>query len=255
MERKLAAILIAGAMVHGLYGQETGAPEREPWKFMVEPYLMFPNMSGTIGLGELPDVSVDADPADIFTKLNAGFMLFLEGRNERWAITSDFLFMGLEQAAPPSELINSGNVEVTQLAWELVGLRRVLPFLELGLGARVNALSADVYLLRNAIVGEAVLIADDAGNATWVDPLIVARASTTAGKWHFQFRGDVGGFGIGSDLSWQVQGQVGFRFTPTFLLTTGYRLLSMDYAQGSGADAFRYDINTFGPMVRLGFTF
>ena len=36
------------------------------WTFLAEPYLMFPNMKGTVGLGILPDGTVDASANDIF---------------------------------------------------------------------------------------------------------------------------------------------------------------------------------------------
>jgi len=138
--------MVLGLLVPGLHAQDTTASS---WHFLAEPYLMFPNMQGTIGLGELPDLPLDADPGDILGKLKAGFMLYLEARNDRWAATSDLLYMRLEQDATPNDVVHSGNAAFSQFAIEMAGLRRVLPALEVGLGGRFNPLNADVELQRN----------------------------------------------------------------------------------------------------------
>ena len=58
--------------------QETEAttPRKSKWNFLVEPYMLFPNMSGTVGLGSgevVPDVTVDASSSDILGQLKMGF--------------------------------------------------------------------------------------------------------------------------------------------------------------------------------------
>lgn len=77
--------------------------------------------------------------------------------------------------------------------------------------------------------------------------------STTNG--FFQLGVDIGGFLIGSALTWQIQDYFGHRFSPLFQTTIGYRILAIDHDKGSGRVRFVYDINTFGPVVRLGFNF
>ena len=89
---------------------------------------------------------------------------------------------------------------------------------------------------------------------TWIDPIIIARATGDIDdKWLFIFRGDFGGFGVGSDFTFQVQGYVGYRFSKLFQTSIGYRVIGIDYDKGSGEDRFRYNMNTFGPNIRLGF--
>jgi hypothetical protein len=38
------------------------------WRFLVEPYLMFPQMKGAIGVGTLPNADVNASVNDIFSR-------------------------------------------------------------------------------------------------------------------------------------------------------------------------------------------
>ena len=232
-------------------------PEKK-WNFLTDVYLMFPYMNGETGIGKNSTeitVPVDANPGDIFSKLKLAGMLYLEAHTSRWAITSDFIYMDLKQDVASGKLINSGDVSVSQLAWELAGLYRIAPFLEVGAGGRLNSLSTDINVLRNAFPKSTEQVSESASK-TWFDPILITRLSTDINdKWLFQFRGDIGGFGIGSDFAWQLQAYAGYRFTKLFQVTAGYRYLSMDYDKGESTTRFIYNMDTFGPVVRMGFNF
>ena len=225
------------------------------WGFLIEPYLMFPNMSGQIGIENLPIAEVDANPADIFDKLNLGLMLYLEAHNNQWAITSDLLYMNLKQDVTPRTLIISGEATAKQLAWEISGLYRLTTFLEAGIGVRYNSINSGLDIQRKAISGDTTATSADI-TERWTDPIIITRIIYNVdNKWLFQFRGDLGGFNIGSAFTWQIQGYIGYRFSELFQLTIGYRYMAIDYDEGTGEDRFKYDMSIFGPMVKLGFNF
>lgn len=235
--------------------QDSSATKKK-WNFLVEPYALFPNMKGTTGVGTLPDAEVDADAGDIFSHFKIGALIYGEIANDKWAITSDLIYMKLAQDATPGPVINNGKVTMKQLAWELAGLRKLTSMLDAGIGLRLNSLDVETNLVTNNIVGGGTTARSKSLTQTWVDPIIIARLKSDPGKkFIYQFRGDIGGFGIGSDLAWQVQAYAGYRFSKLFQLTGGYRVLSMDYNTGSGEDRFLYDMNTFGPVVRFGFNF
>jgi hypothetical protein len=91
---------------------------------------------------------------------------------------------------------------------------------------------------------------------SWVDPIIVARIKNPSDtKWITEFRGDIGGFGIGSKFAWQIQAEVGYRFSKLFQVTFGYRWLDINYEKGTDDELFRYDVTSFGPNLRFGFNF
>ena len=163
--------------------------------------------------------------------------------------------MKLNQEVIPSTLLNSGNISASQLMWEPAGLYRVLPFLEVGAGGRLNNMQTDIDVRRNVFpVGTEQII--ESVSKTWFDPILITRLSADIKeKWLFQFRGDIGGFGIGSDFTWQVQASAGYRFSKLFQLTAGYRYISVNYDKGEGSTRFIYDVNTYGPVVRFGFNF
>lgn len=241
----------------GLYSQQVSTQSAEPkkWHYKVEPYMMFPNMNGSTGVAGLPLADVDASVSDIFSKLKIGAMLYLEASNDIWSINSDLLYMNLEQDISPSTLINSGQVNAKQLGWELAGLRRVTPWLEFGIGGLLNSMEVDMSITRNQ-VGGGTVSQSGKKSKTWFDPMLITRLTTPAGKKFIgQFRGEIGGFGIGSDFAWQVQALAGYRFSKLFDMTAGYRAIGLDYSSGDGADAFIYDVVTFGPVIRFGFSF
>jgi len=248
MKKNTIALLIFSLLYISSFAQE------KKWKFLIEPYVMFPNMNGETGVRNLPSVDVDANVSDIFSRLQFGAMLYLEAKTDKWAITSDLLYMSLQQDVTPNIIINSGEVTAKQLGYELAGLYRVLPFLEAGVGMRLNSLNSEVNILRNTIGGGTQELLSASLSRTWVDPIIIARFTHEIdNKWLFTVRGDLGGFGIGSDFTWQAQGYVGYRFSKLFQTSVGYRAIGVDYDNGSGAERFRYDMITFGPNIRFGF--
>ena len=231
------------------------APTKKKWNFLAEVYLMFPNMEGKSGLGTLPEVDVDANPGDIFDKLQIAAMLYFEAAKDRWAFSSDLIYMSLKQNLKTGPVIQSGEANAKQFAWELAGMRRLLPMLEAGVGLRLNSMKMGLDLVQNN-VGGGTTNRSRSTTETWVDPFIVARLkSDPAKKFIYQLRGDIGGFGVGSDFAWQIQAYAGYRFSKLFQITAGYRVLGMDYDKGSGEDRFLYDMDIFGAVVRFGFNF
>jgi len=232
---------------------QTETPEKK-WHFLTDVYLMFPNINGETGIGELL-VPIDASAGDVFSKLKIGGMFYFEAQTSKWALTSDIVFMNLNEDITPNKIIESGEVTGKQFIWEAAALYRIAPFWEVGVGGRLNNLEMGIDANRKAITSGTKAISADK-TATWYDPIIITRLETDINnKWLFQLRGDVGGFGIGSDITWQLGGYVGYRFTKVFQLTGGYRILSMDYNKDVKNTQFVFNVDEFGPVVRLGFNF
>jgi hypothetical protein len=229
------------------------APAKKKWDVLLKPYFMFPNMKGTSGLKDLPDVSVNANPGDVFSHLQFGMMLYTEVENEQWAFSSDISYMKLGEELRKGTLINGGNFEAKQFMWELAGLRKISPWFDAGVGLRLNSLKSDIQV--NTISGQGQVTPRVAsGSKAWVDPVIIARLKTASKqKFSAQLRADIGGFGIGSKFTWQVQADAIYRFSPLFDLGLGYRVIGVNYEKGSGQERFLYDVNTFGPVIKLGF--
>lgn len=122
------------------------------------------------------------------------------------------------------------------------------------LGGRYNLLDVNQITLTGSR-GRSVT---RSGERDWVDPIIggQVRAPLTEDLW-LSFRGDVGGFGIGSasHFTWNIEALAEFQCSDCFQLMMGYRLLDIDQRQGSGNNRFVYDMQIKGPITRLVFSF
>ena len=79
-----------------------------------------------------------------------------------------------------------------------------------------------------------------------MDPIFGLRGRYYVSRaWFLNLYGDVGGFGAGSELSWQVLGGVGVQVSHWCDVELGYRALYFDYESGRT----RQEITTHGPII------
>lgn len=89
-------------------------------------------------------------------------------------------------------------------------------------------------------------------NERWLDPYI-----GFAGRYNFSKafyltgKADIGGFGIGSEITWQGYGALGCQVTRSIFLEAGYRYLYTDYDHGG----FVYDVTQSGAQITAGIVF
>ena len=76
-----------------------------------------------------------------------------------------------------------------------------------------------------------------------------------ADKWSFTLRGDIGGFGVGSDFAWQGLGTLRWQTSERVGVLAAYRYIDMDYDTDKGARYFEYDMSLSGPALGVVFTF
>jgi len=86
----------------------------------------------------------------------------------------------------------------------------------------------------------------------WFDPYIGLRGRYNFNKvFYTAVRGEIGGFDVGSDLMWEVEGVIGINLTRSIFTEIGYRALSVDYEN----DGLLFDTVTHGPQITTGITF
>lgn len=90
------------------------------------------------------------------------------------------------------------------------------------------------------------------GSQWWVDPIIGLRGQINVTRWLFvASQADVGGFGAGSQIAWNVQATLGVNFTRNVFGELGYRYYYVDYTNGG----FVYDMNSAGIFSGIGVRF
>src|SRR5262245_47696691 len=74
----------------------------------------------------------------------------------------------------------------------------------------------------------------------WFDPYVGLHTRYNFNKtFYTAVRGEVGGFGVGADLMWQVEGVLGINLTRNIFTELGYRALAADFEKN---DNFTFDI-------------
>jgi hypothetical protein len=227
-----------------LSGAGTPAAAQTPsdkWDVTVAPYFMGAAMSGTTAVRGR-EVEVDVSASDIFSNLQFGAMGLVVARKGNWGFGGDVIWMAL------GSTVRETNVDFNQGAFAFYGLRRLGSAADLTLGMRVNTLQGKLDF---KTIG--VNVSQD---KTWVDPLVgVTLHSSGTHRVRLQVYTEIGGFGAGSDFTWQIFPTLGFKFTDHFSLEAGYRWLDVDYKTGDGNDRFVYDVLTQGPVGGLAFRF
>jgi hypothetical protein len=98
------------------------------------------------------------------------------------------------------------------------------------------------------------------GVVEWVDPLIGGRIrhQITPGQ-ELMLRADVGGFGIGSQFSWNALAAYNWKIAVgdgvIYSGLLGYRALYVDYEEGSGRSAYEYNVLQHGPITGLSISY
>jgi hypothetical protein len=87
---------------------------------------------------------------------------------------------------------------------------------------------------------------------SWADPILGLRyQQTLSPRWSVVFKGDFGGFGAGSEFTYQLLGSVGYHFGKENSIHLAYRYLSVDYRSGN----FVADLAIQGLLLGFGFRF
>lgn len=222
----------------------------EPWQFQVAPYVWVAGLDGDVGvLPGVPPSSVDASFSDIVENLDFGFMLAGEARKGRAGLLGDILYMDVgASGVTPGPLYSTAKLDSQVLVATVAGFWRPwgdeAASVDLVAGARYWGV--DTKLSLGAGNWTATTVSHD---ENWVDPVVGFRVKgTLGGERFFQSLGlMLGGFGVGSDLMWDANVNLGYRWTDGFSTTIGYRYLSVDYSDGG----FVWDVEMHGPTVAL----
>jgi len=237
--------------------------------------MWLPQLQGSLSArGATADIDVDF--GQMFDMLGDGDLFaaggHLEARYDRFSFFLD-AFGGT--ARPSSNVtlgprqMQSGTADLTMnfAFFEFGPAYRVLEWPRSGPGRpiRIDLLTGGrfMYFYQSITLrGSRDLFAGSA-NATseWVDPFVGGRfAVPLAGDLDVVFRGDIGGFGAGSELAWNVIGgfQYGLPWQPWGAHTSIaaiYKVLDFDHEAGSGTDQIVSKLELRGPALGLVFDF
>lgn len=261
------AVLVATAPVASADLGRAYTPEPaaaiSPWSFTFTAYGWVPWLSGNTTIkGRTFDVQVD--PIEMLEHLNwstlPAWMSYGEARNGPIGLFNDIVYANVTGSKDFARLPSSSagvSVDYEQAIVEFGGTYQVWSGANPALaGSAALDLLAGGRYWHQEVNATIKLLAefDRSGSVDWVDPFVGARLrQQIAPGESLVLRGDVGGFGAGSDFSWQVLATYNWQMCTMdgHLIDgyLGYRALSVDYSQGSGNTEYKYDVLMQGPVV------
>ncbi len=251
MKRIVISILLAASLVFSASVGLAGEKAKEGnWDFNLAPlYVWMVDMEGDLGIGPV-DTGVNVPFSDLFDNLEAIFTVHFEAmHSSNWGLFFDYNYVDVSASGtlvtPPATI----TIDFASTLVEVGGLYRIKngphAFDMLG-GVRYTKLEPDLTITPPG--GKRGLTED------WYDPIVGVRYFYDFGnKWMLSARGDIGGFGVGSDFTWNVSALVHFQPWKNVAIVGGYRALDQDYEDGSGLNRFAYDMRLAGPLFGLNF--
>jgi hypothetical protein len=233
--------------------EKLSGSDDDSWHISVSPYLWLPGVHGTIGaFGRNADFR--ASPSDLLSHFRFGLLGSVEARRQRMLTNMDLMFLRLRADRalpfPPGLLATSAQLTANMfILTPKVGFRLI----------DATKLKADFLTgFRYWHFGETLQFSPSplglnfSKAQNWVDPLVGGRiAADLSRKTVFTLAGDVGGWGAGSQLEYQIVGLLGYKLNPAMTLLGGYRYLYVDYQKGGQAGAI---VTTAMSGVVLGVT-
>jgi hypothetical protein len=240
-------VIILMLVVLGITTQADAQSGSDEWEFQIAPlYLWAINLDGTItvrGVGAPLSIPFE----DAFNNLDAIFTLHFEAWNNKWGFISDLSYVDLtDDVTGPLELA-SANVDLKDWIVEASAGYRFHPSAYLILGVRY-------YKVRTTITPEGPigLLPVVEAEEGWLDPIVgFGWRPKLSKRFTLNFRGDVGGFGLASDLVWHAFGSIDLRVSRHVALGAGYRILDYDYEKER--EQFAFKVEHAGPLAYLRF--
>jgi len=225
------------------------------WHHSVYIYAMGAAIDGKAQIGPV-EVPVDLSISDVFGALEFGAMAAYRAENDTWSFSADATFMGLAGSDTTEGGRLNGTIDVDQFTLMGTFGRRVSENTELLFGLAYFDLSTD---LRVTSTGGVPVDLAASRDVDWIDPTIGLRYNRPINdNWRLNLRGDIGGFGVGSDLMYHLLANVQWQASETVGMVFGYRLIDFDYEEGAsglGGNYQRYDLTEQGPLVGVSISF
>lgn len=256
---KLAFLILLFFSAHSSLGQSLipGTEDQKDWNFVVAPYLWFSGLNGELAVATI-NTEIDAGFSDIFNNLNMAFMLYGEARYKKFGLAVDFFTIQMSMDGTRPILDGEVNVDQDQTFLETTFLYSFVHNEKWSADAHIGIRS---WWMNTRLDAERIISPESRiveSNISFVDPIIGAKAMYLPHKkWLVNARVDIGGFGAGSEFSWQVNLGGGFKFAKSWTALLQYRFLGVDYTSGTEGtlDYFRMDTTMSGALLGVMATF
>jgi len=226
---------------------ETETSTDTSWKFTVTPYLWMTNLKGDLTVIN-QNIPVDLSfSEDLLSNLKMAAMVHAEAKKNRLSFMIDVFYAKLGTDGQRTGILDNTKDVRLRLKETMFEGGLGYTFAQTG-GFSIDALVGARYFNVNTNVQiNEIVIADK--DINFLDPYVGVRFKNECHKWVLSGRADIGGFEMGSDHSYKINGLISYKFSKSFVTSVGYQLYKPDYQK----DGFSYNIANEGFL--LGFTF
>lgn len=236
----LYSLVIFSALCSNLYADEAN----DSFRFELTPYLWAASIKGTTAAGgeESPPIDSDYNFFALDNLDGVASATFTASKNQ-WGILFDFLYVAYEDTfIEATPLQTTPRLEGTIIEFAGAYAPTSIDNLEFIAGLRQQDITVSLALLNRNLEQ----------SATWIDPfagIIYTRPLT--GYFHMALRGDLGGFGLKSDIAVNAEAVFRYQMGNTFSIKLGYRYLKVKFDDTN----FLYDLSLDGFQLGLGIRF
>lgn len=225
--------------------ESTAPAEVSSWEVRGALYGWAESFDGDVGIRERI-APLDLSFNDILDDLDIAFMGALEVGRDRWSFLADVNYAKVSDSIPVAAAATTLEFEQKQFLGNFLAIYETVKTdtldLDVFVGARVNWIDAQLSIPTDS----------RSADKSWVDPIIGARFQSDLGeKFFFRALGDIGGFDVSSELTWQALAGFGYRVMDNGAILLGYRGIGTDYTDGG----FTYDVVTHGPILGFEYRF
>lgn len=254
------SVFLALGMLATAYPVLSAEKGSDEWDIYVAGYLFALDIDATSGVGTpLGDSEMDIDLgfSDLFDHMDSAFSGVLMARKGRLSLNVDIssVRLSIDQEITPAPVDADIDVEIGIDEIELFAgykFSQQYPNLEVIAGARYINQDIDVKVNAGPIELD-VNVGDD-----WIDPFVGLRYhGPIDNKWALLIRGDVGGFGVGSDFAWRFNAGVTYKLAQNWEAAFMYKILNIDYDNNktSELDYYKWDGTESGLLLGVGYHF
>lgn len=247
--KRLFALIALGVLAPAAAAQTQAQPvaDTENWSFEVVPYFWGASLDGTIAAGALPAAEVDASFGELLENLDFAAAMFFTARKGSWSLLADISYVGLEieKQVAASTVTNESELYWTSIA----GGYRV----ETGTATQLDVFAgARYYAVDNEISSSGGVTGTRSNLEDWVDPIVgILLVHPVCPEATVELLADVGGFGVGSDLTYEIMPSVSYALNESLALRAGFRWMDVDFEDSD----FEFDTTQAGFLFGLGFRF
>lgn len=221
----------------------------------VTPYLWFPWISAGVHPydASIQSKSETIGPGDVYSHLTwIPFMGEAEFRYGDFGLITDYIHAPLKAGIGTHRdiLFGGATAGLTLDTGTAMFLYRAFAqtnqHLDVGMGVRAWGLSGDIALNQGLLLPATTI----SNGASWADPMLALRYRYDFGNgFSATAYGDVGGFGRGAQVDWQLIGTIDYAFNSRLDMHVGFRSMNFSYRDKSAT----LDMNMNGPILSATF--